>query len=581
MVASSASTLPQSEIDSLLAILEKWYIPQDKNEKFPLLSPSQIGWARLAAMELELSRGKEDKARQIIASANLENTVYDLVLAELLGRYLLRFGEIEKARKLAKSLQTAWPHMRAAILLLAESHMAENAPEKALEVLSSLSGSLGPRSLVLRGRARFAVGKIVAAKSDLENALIKKAGDHEGLVALAEISAARGDYKKVIKTLSPIQDSKEDLKPRIWYLLGTAMAQKGGLAKAKELLERAKRAFHIPRMKALVGLEMARIAKREGDYTAAINLLTKAQKDYPGNKQIRSQLALLYFETGKTEAALAIAEEDMNGDKKIVDIDSSLNYARIFTQSREVKKAEKILTRIGSLGRGVSAKIRAKADRENGRLAYVNLDAKKAVVYLRKSLNSYSKDPAAWLLIVDVYCFLANGKKARKAYSGIKRNFPQSAIRYLALGQVETLHDRLQIAIKAFTRAKNRLKNGTPRERALVEQWFGRAYYFAEQPQLAQSALEKAISIYPAQSETYFYLGMVQGGQEDWKNAKSNFTKGISMSRGNPIPEFYYYLGEANESLGEREAALGNWKTYLKLAPKGAMSESARSFLSP
>jgi predicted Zn-dependent protease len=101
-------------------------------------------------------------------------------------------------------------------------------------------------------------------------------------------------------------------------------------------------------------------------------------------------------------------------------------------------------------------------------------------------------------------------------------------------------------------------------------------YQQNDQLVLAAAYLSKALEVDPSQKDLYIRLANIymNSGVADYSAAATVLNKATSVDPNNP--DVYLKLGTAQNNLGNTEAAVLAWQTYLQLAPDGEYADIVR-----
>jgi len=183
-----------------------------------------------------------------------------------------------------------------------------------------------------------------------------------------------------------------------------------------------------------------------------------------------------------------------------------------------------------------------------------------AIEAMNKSL-SLKEDPVVRSSLADIYARQGKMDEALKNYDAAVKAAPQNTglrIKYASLlllkGDVDGAIVQLDEAVV--------LSPGN------AEAWLKRGDAYYEKKDWKQSGVsyEQTVALAPVRfPDAYLGLGLVYIGIQDYKKAKFNFTKAVALENNNPV--FHYWLGRANELVGDKEGAKAQCEAALKLRP--------------
>ncbi len=199
----------------------------------------------------------------------------------------------------------------------------------------------------------------------------------------------------------------------------------------------------------------------------------------------------------------------------------------------------------------------------------------KAIAAFKKALAKNPGEPTVLYNLAMVY--LASGKldEAIAAFEkAVKANpkDPYLRARYGALLAVKGDYPAAQKALE---------------EAVLLDPTNSLAWNYLGQVRLklgdlrgAIAALKKAVELKPiAYPEAYFYLGQAYLKQEDPKTARFYLTKAVVLAAKNA--DYHYWLGKANEAMGDLAGARAQYQEALKLDPEHAAAKKALARVAP
>ncbi len=197
---------------------------------------------------------------------------------------------------------------------------------------------------------------------------------------------------------------------------------------------------------------------------------------------------------------------------------------------------------------------------------------------------------------------IAAFKKALEKKPGEPTVLYNLAMVYLASGQLDRAIEAFKKAVEAnpkdpYLRARygallavkgdDRAAQQALEEAVLLDPENSLAWNYLGQVRLklgdlagAIAALKKAVEQKPiAYPEAYFYLGRAYLKQGDAKTARFYFTKAVVLAAKNA--DYHYWLGKANEALGDLAGARAQYREALRLDPKHPGAKEALARVGP
>lgn len=302
-------------------------------------SPSDPRGAYLRALILERSgRGAEAKTAlnavtSLIDPVPIEFLRYRPQLLMLGGLSHFGLNQYEKAKPYLEALLRSQPTSPAA-KLLAQIHVADRNPEKAVEVLDTyLRGNPGDTQAIMLaasaqmslgrharaagmlqsaieqsdqpalrgflGMSLMGAGKTRAALPELEAAVKRDPGQVQGATALASLYLQSGQAAKAVAVAQELV-KRHPKQPGLTFLLGAAQLRAGDLRNAKVTLEQAAALdskFHAP------VIELARLDLRNNNADGAAKRLNTVLAADPANVDALLLIGQIQLRRGRTDEA--------------------------------------------------------------------------------------------------------------------------------------------------------------------------------------------------------------------------------------------------------------------------------------
>jgi len=136
--------------------------------------------------------------------------------------------------------------------------------------------------------------------------------------------------------------------------------------------------------------------------------------------------------------------------------------------------------------------------------------------------------------------------------------------------------DELQKAKDDWSNSRDESRPDSPSE-AQIQIAIGRAYTGLKQYDRALQNLDAAKEKDPNNSEAFLYRGVLFVDQKDYSRALPELEKAIELDQKNAYA--HYYAGIAYSNSGKPDKMVGEFQTFLKLAPDAPESAKVRSML--
>lgn len=554
---------PESELERLIGASTA------SGDRVPLVSPEQSAWAALALGEVKLARADLPAARAAMARALQMKPLSNWGFTKALVDGLIRVGEMKSAEKEAERAVDRWPTYAEARILQADVLLLRDNPARALASLEKLGDlSNHPGALTARGRAKLAQGDLEGAAKDLDAALEIDPDLRAAKVARADVHLRMGNAKAAAEQLKVIYD--QDATPEMGVIYAAALRRTRQRDEARRILEgllkqpNASRAY----------LELARLERDEGNVREARQAYGKAIELSPNAIEARREAALLALDTGDRTGAREAFDallKDAPDDGKVL-----VEAARVYCMTGDCEEAGRLLDRAEK----TTSAPRWQIARERGRSLMRQQQTKDAVAELERAMSLNPDDGETLLLLLDAHLVLQNPDDARRVLKTVLKQFPNEPESQLALGRFNLYEERTGEAMTAFVKARKLLEKQRAPARLIadVNYWIGRVNYYNDRLQSAAKLFHTAIKQDPGHVDAYFFQGLVQLDNSQWRSALESFQKATELDP-TGAPDAWYFLGEASYEARKYATAERAYEKYIKLAPTGAYVPDARNRL--
>jgi tetratricopeptide (TPR) repeat protein len=112
-----------------------------------------------------------------------------------------------------------------------------------------------------------------------------------------------------------------------------------------------------------------------------------------------------------------------------------------------------------------------------------------------------------------------------------------------------------------------------------VNYWLGRVNYYNDRLTTASKFFHAATKQDPGHVDAYFFQGLVQLDNSQWRAALESFQKATELDQEGGQPDAWYFVGEAAYESRRYATAERAYEKYIKLAPTGAYVPDARNRL--
>ena len=530
-------------------------------------SRAQVAWAELALAELYAQKGDVNRARAALDEARSSGPERSSTFWEEAARAALKSYDVGGAKKDAQRAiglagAAPGPHLALAAALLEEGNA-----EAALSELAGTAARETPDVLVLRARARLALGRIEAARQDLDQAAAKAPDLPEVALTRARVDLADHNAARAIQTLKRLSDQLPG-RADVMEVLGIALSSRGD-AGAKNALEKAV-ALNSHAFAARV--ELAKLLKKEGKPSDAALRLEEAIAVHVDPTAER-ELAELLFDAGDLLGAQKAMDVVLGGPAQ-PDGPTLLLAGKIAASSGEPSAAERLLSQALSKG--------AKASRVNKVRAYAYLNAgkyKDAVGPALQAVLANGDDGEARALYVMAIEGAGRPARARLFLSdSFKRKQLNGRFDLVyALAQIGVKEERPDVRLLERVARLAKVAKKPPRVVADVLQMLGSAYYQQGEAGHAGAAFSMALQTNKNNARANYFEGLMLSESGQVEEARKAFERATNCRP--RVPPAFFYLGNLRQKAGDKAGARKAYDEYLALDPDGDYAEDARKEL--
>jgi tetratricopeptide (TPR) repeat protein len=202
---------------------------------------------------------------------------------------------------------------------------------------------------------------------------------------------------------------------------------------------------------------------------------------------------------------------------------------------------------------------------QRGTIYKLKGDIKQAIVSFEKALSFSPSEPNILFNLGSLYLSAGDVDKAIDSFGKAVDASPRDAELRAALGRALRIKNTdLKGALSQTTQAYNTCGGDKCRNPFVVGQ-YGIAQYVSKNREAARVALELAVKldVGAAYHENYYFLGRVYLELSRAKDAKLQISKAVLIEPSEPL--YWYWLGQSNEALGDKEAACKSYGQALKV----------------
>lgn len=301
-----------------------------------------------------------------------------------------------------------------------------------------------------------------------------------------------------------------------------------------------------------------------GRFETALKSCEKAVKENPTPEaynllaRVQSELSLFTPATDNYKAAIKLSSTYVQAYVGLSQV-----YVRQYLLSENRETAKPLLEQALS--------ILKEAERVNAKYAPIYATKGLILAYQGKmdqSIESMNKslllkdDPVVRASLADIYARQGKMDEALKNYDEAVKAAPQNSALRIKYGSLLLLKGDVDGAISHLDEAVV-LSPGS------AEAWLRRGDAYYEKKDWKQSGVsyEQTVALAPVRfPDAYWGLGLVYIELGDYKKAKFNLTKAVALENSNPV--FRYWLGRANELVGDKAGAKTQCELALKLRPQ-------------
>jgi len=320
-------------------------------------------------------------------------------------------------------------------------------------------------------------------------------------------------------------------------------------------------------------VELAQAYNRQDYLTKAVEQYKLAMKFDPNSSHLNSELAELYFQTGRTSDAMDELEEVIKRSPE--DVDARRLLGRIYVRSlgEPAQGNSQRRSQSETLKRAIAqfekiAEVDPK-DAESllvlGRLYRLSSDYTKAEATLKKALALEPENEEVLVTLAELYSDLGDAKGAAELLEKLstRNNNPRLLAR---LGESYEKSREHAKAADVYRRALERDPKNADYMKAL-----GSNLMFADQLDEAIKVLESAVQADPQDPATFLRLGQAYRQKRDYDKALESLKKAQGLAPDSM--EVTYNLALLNEVQGRPEEAARLLKKLLEDTAKPAGAE--------
>jgi tetratricopeptide (TPR) repeat protein len=320
-------------------------------------------------------------------------------------------------------------------------------------------------------------------------------------------------------------------------------------------------------------MPLGKLYYAQGQMDAAYTAFSLCTKLEPNNQEA-------LFSLGRTEIRLRLYSAAVEHLKKCVAVDAkywrcyialSDAYVSQYRDSSDRRSLAPLLDdglkvlddaeRIVTTNEG-----RAVVFNQRGTIYKLKGDTKQAISSFERAISFAPNEPNILFNLGSLYLSAGDVDKAIDALGKAVDLAPRDAeLRAAYARAIRTKGADPRTMMSQATQAYN-LCGGERCRNAFVVGQFGIAQYVSKNRDAARAALELAVKLDTgaAYHENYYFLGRVYLELSNRaKDAKAQFSKAVLIEPGEPL--YWYWLGQSNEALGEKDAACKNYAQAVKV----------------
>lgn len=530
------------------------------------VSPRQLADVELAAAALAIARGDAIGARKRLDELNRPS---DRRFAEQFVELLLALGQHTKARAEADAGLALWPSSVPLRLAAATSAFHDGDAATVVALLDGVADlAAHPEALTLRGRARLSRGDLGGARADLDAALAVRPSLRDAILGRAAVDLQAGDAAGARTRIAAIGAESTDAEVTVVY--AAALRATGEAARARVILQRAIDA-NEGGARAPLYLELGRALKDGGDLEGARKAYERAiDGDDLAAKREAAQLFLGAGDVALARSTIEAALTTAPADPRLM-----IDAVRIRAISGDVDGASELLARLPADASGAPEWER---QRERGRLALRAGDPAGAAALLAKAVAG-EPDLEAFLLLIDAQVLMGALEQATKTQATVLARFPDRPERFVVIGRVHLLGNRIAEAGTAFASARDEFETHKAEARRTALAVLGQAQAVAagKDPRRAPSLFEEAATLDPTLVEAWIGVADLERDAGDAASALAAYQKASKLAPADP--SLWFQIGELAYGMRRSVEATVALEKYLALAPGGDFAEDARTML--
>ncbi len=532
------------------------------------VSPRQLADVELATIAIDVARGDAISARKRLDSIGTDRPKDRRFTEQFVG-LLFALGQHTQARAEAEQGLAAFPSSVPLRLVVAAAAFHDHDTAGVLAALDGVADlAAHPEGLALRGQARLARGDLAGARADLDAALLARPSMRDAILGRATVDLQAGDAAAARTRLAAMAAESSD--PDVTVVYAAALRATGERERAQAVLQRAIDAAGSAATPALY-LELGRALKDGGDLVGARKAYERAALgDDVAAKREAAQLFLGAGDAALARTTLEAALTSAPSDPRLM-----LDAVRLRTLTGDVDGAAELLARLPSDAPTAATWER---ERERGRLALRAGDPAAAATLLGKAVAAEA-DLEAFLLLVDAQVLMGAMEQATKTQATVLARFPDRPERFIVIGRVHLLGNRIADAQVAFASARLELETAKAEPRRMAIAVLGQAQTVAagRDPRRAPGLFDEATTLDPTLVEAWIGVADLARDAGDGAAALTAYQKAVALAPADP--SLWFQIGELAYGLRRSADATVALEKYLALAPSGDFAEDARTML--
>lgn len=320
-------------------------------------------------------------------------------------------------------------------------------------------------------------------------------------------------------------------------------------------------------------VELAQAYNRQDYLTRAIEQYKLAMKFDPNSAQVNSELAELYFQTGRTQDAIDELEEVVKRNPQDTDARRLLGriYLRSLGETPQGQGARRAQSNMLSRATTQFEKITELDPKDAdsllalGRLYRLSNDFTKAEATLKKALAVEPENEEVLVTLSELYSDLGDSRSATELLEKLSKRNTNPALLARLGHSYERSHDNPK-AVEAFRKALEQDPKNPEYMKAL-----GTNLLYSEKTDEAIKVLQQAAQADPQDPSTFLRLGQAYRSKRDYDKSLENLKKAQGLAP--ESMEVVYNLALLNEVQGRSDEAERLLKKLLDETAKPAGAE--------